>query len=66
MRDLDLAPPEEMALGVVEGSTLCGNAIEGHTEEEKARDGVRLRAFSRLIPAASYSPTQFPVQYHGL
>lgn len=35
------------------------------TKTEKARSNYFERAFE-LIPATSYSPTQFPAQYHRL
>jgi hypothetical protein len=36
-------------------------------QTKKARESLTLsRAFLEIIPAASYSPTPLPVQYHRL
>ena len=36
------------------------------TNSKKARQTFRLTGFHLIIPAASYSPTQLPTQYHRL
>jgi hypothetical protein len=42
----------------------CVGSVKRHRYKQKKarRDSVGL--FSRILPAATYSPTQFPVQYH--
>ena len=53
---------EGLALGQLPGPVGLVHAPKPKKETpSRNRDGV-----SQLIPAASYSPTQFPAQYHRL
>ena len=61
-----LAGAEAAIQSPVDGRDTMFIETNNSSQTKKARSSFTLSGLSLIIPAASYSPTQLPAQYHRL